>query len=93
MGIVGDDLFGQKKSLNGTDYEDDEEGAIVVPSGELLGMDFETIGLQGKYRSLAIPQLVFLPWYMAYRSPENQHCVSTLQSTWQSIMERYCTVL
>ena len=52
MGIVGDDLFGQKKSLNGTDYEDDEEGAIVVPSGELLGMDFETIGLQGKYREL-----------------------------------------
>lgn len=52
MGIVGDDLFGQKKSLNATDYEDDEEGAIVVPSGELLGMDFETIGLQGKYREL-----------------------------------------
>lgn len=52
MGIVGDDLFGQKKSLNGTDTEDDEEGAIVVPSGELLGMDFETIGLQGKYREL-----------------------------------------
>ena len=52
MGIVGDDLFAQKKSLNGTDYEDDEEGAIVVPSGELLGMDFETIGLQGKYREL-----------------------------------------
>ena len=52
MGIVGDDLFGQKKSLNGTDYEDDEEGAIIVPSGELLGMDFETIGLQGKYREL-----------------------------------------
>jgi hypothetical protein len=52
MGIVGDDLFGQKKSLDGTDYEDDEEGTIVVPSGELLGMDFETIGLQGKYREL-----------------------------------------
>jgi hypothetical protein len=52
MGIVGDDLFGQKKSLNGTDYEDDEEGAIVVPSGELLGMDFETIGLKGKYKEL-----------------------------------------
>ena len=52
MGIVGDDLFGQKKSLNGTDYEDDEEGAIVVPSGELLGMDFETIGLKGKNREL-----------------------------------------
>jgi hypothetical protein len=52
MGIVGDDLFGQKKSLNGTDYEDDEQGAIVVPSGELLGMDFETIGLKGKYKEL-----------------------------------------
>jgi hypothetical protein len=26
LGIVGDDLFGQKKSLNGTYYEDDEDG-------------------------------------------------------------------
>ena len=42
----------KRQSLNGTDTEDDEEGAIVVPSGELLGMDFETIGLQGKYREL-----------------------------------------
>ncbi len=50
LGIVGDDLFGQKKSLNGTD--DNEDETIVVPSAELLGMEFETIGLQGKYREL-----------------------------------------
>jgi hypothetical protein len=52
LGILGDNLFGQKKSLNGTNYEESEEDAIVVPSGELLGMEFETIGLQGKYREL-----------------------------------------
>jgi len=49
MGILGDDLFGQKKSLNGNE---DEEGALIVSSGELLKMDFQTIGLKGKYLEL-----------------------------------------
>lgn len=49
MGILGDDLFGQKKSLNG---REDEEGALIVSSGELLKMDFQTIGLKGKYLEL-----------------------------------------
>lgn len=49
MGILGDDLFGQKKSLNGSE---DEEGALIVSSGELLKMDFQTIGLKGKYLEL-----------------------------------------
>jgi hypothetical protein len=49
MGIVGDDLFGQKKSLNG--FEDEDSG-MIVSSGELLAMDFQTIGLQGKYKEL-----------------------------------------
>jgi hypothetical protein len=49
MGILGDDLFGQKKSLNGNE---DEEGALIVSSGELLKMDFQTIGLIGKYLEL-----------------------------------------
>lgn len=46
MGILGEDLFGQKKSLNGSD---DDEGTLIVSSGELLKMDFQTIGLKGKY--------------------------------------------
>ena len=49
LGILGEDLFSQKKSLNG--YDDDEQG-MIVSSGELLSMDFQTIGLQGKYRDL-----------------------------------------
>ena len=49
MGILGDDLFGQKKSLNGNE---DEESALIVSSGELLKMDFQTIGLKGKYLEL-----------------------------------------
>lgn len=49
MGIDGEDLFGQKNSLNGVD---DESGPTIVASGELLGMEFKTIGLQGKYRDL-----------------------------------------
>lgn len=49
MGILGDDLFGQKKSLNGSE---DEEGALIVSSDELLKMDFQTIGLKGKYLEL-----------------------------------------
>lgn len=49
MGILGDDLFGQKKSLNGSE---DEEGALIVSSGELLKMNFQTIGLKGKYLEL-----------------------------------------
>lgn len=52
MGIIGDDLFGQKKSLNGINDDEDEGSDIVVPSRELLSMDFETIGLKGKYREL-----------------------------------------
>jgi hypothetical protein len=53
MGIVGEDLFSQKKSLNGTDEEEDfGDETIVVPSGELLGMEFQTIGLKGKYKEL-----------------------------------------
>ena len=49
LGILGEDLFSQKKSLNG--YDDNEQG-MIVSSGELLSMDFQTIGLQGKYRDL-----------------------------------------
>jgi hypothetical protein len=49
MGLVG---YSEKKSpdLNGID----EEPATpeVIPSTELAGMEFETIGLQGKYREL-----------------------------------------
>jgi hypothetical protein len=52
MGIVGDDLFAQKKSLNGFDDEHDDENSIVVPSRELLQMEFETIGLKGRYKDL-----------------------------------------
>ena len=52
MGIVGDDLFAQKKSLDGIDDEHDDENSIVVPSRELLQMEFETIGLKGKYKDL-----------------------------------------
>jgi hypothetical protein len=47
MGILGEDLF-QKKSLNGHE----EDNGMIVSSGELLAMDFQTIGLQGKYRQL-----------------------------------------
>jgi hypothetical protein len=49
MGLLGDDLFGQKKSLNG---QEDEESALIVSSGELLKMDFQTIGMKGKYLEL-----------------------------------------
>lgn len=53
MEIVGEDLFSQKKSLNGTEEEEDfGDETIVVPSGELLGMEFQTIGLKGKYEEL-----------------------------------------
>ncbi|MBU6158712.1 MAG: AAA family ATPase [Bacteroidetes bacterium] len=52
MGIVGDDLFAQKKSLDGFDEDHDDENSIVVPSRELLQMEFETIGLKGKYKDL-----------------------------------------
>lgn len=47
IGILGEDLF-QKKSLNG--YDDDN--GMIVSSGELLAMDFQTIGLKGKYKEL-----------------------------------------
>jgi hypothetical protein len=49
LGIVNENLFDQKKSLSGTQ---DENGPLVVPSHELLSMDFETIGLQGKFYDL-----------------------------------------
>jgi hypothetical protein len=49
LGVLGEDLFSQKKSLNG--YDDDDQG-MIVSSGDLLSMDFQTIGLQGKYRDL-----------------------------------------
>ena len=52
MGIIGDDLFGQKKSLNGINDDEDEGSDIVVPSRELLSMDVETCGLKGNYREL-----------------------------------------
>jgi hypothetical protein len=47
MGIIGEELF-EKKSLNGTD----EEPAMIVGSSELLKMNFQTIGLKGKYKEL-----------------------------------------
>lgn len=47
-GILGEDLFSQKKSLDGLE----DESGIVVNSEDLLKMEFETIGLQGKYRQL-----------------------------------------
>ncbi len=49
LGVLGEDLFSQKRNLNG--YDDDDQG-MIVSSGELLSMDFQTIGLQGKYRDL-----------------------------------------
>lgn len=53
LGIVGEDLFSQKKSLNGTEEDEDfGDETIIVPSGELLGMEFQTIGLTGKYKEL-----------------------------------------
>jgi hypothetical protein len=48
MGLLGEDLFAEKKSLNGHD----EDNGMIVSSGELLAMDFQTIGLKGKYREL-----------------------------------------
>lgn len=48
MGLLGENLFGQKKSLNGHE----EDNGMIVRSGELLAMDFQTIGLKGKYREL-----------------------------------------
>ena len=47
MGILGENLF-QKKSLNGLD----DDNGMIVSSGELLAMDFQTIGLQGRYKEL-----------------------------------------
>ena len=47
MGIFGEDLF-QIKSLN----VHEEDNGMIVSSGELLAMDFQTIGLQGKYKQL-----------------------------------------
>ncbi len=47
MGILGENLF-QKKSLNGID----DDNGMIVSSGELLAMDFQTIGLQGRYKEL-----------------------------------------
>jgi deoxyadenosine/deoxycytidine kinase len=47
MGILGENLF-QKKSLNGFD----DDNGMIVSSGELLAMDFQTIGLQGRYKDL-----------------------------------------
>jgi deoxyadenosine/deoxycytidine kinase len=48
MGVLDENLFSQKKSLNG--YDDDN--GMIVSSGELLAMDFQTIGLQGRYKEL-----------------------------------------
>lgn len=48
MGILGENLFSQKKSLNGFD----DDNGMIVSSGELLAMDFQTIGLQGRYKEL-----------------------------------------
>ena len=46
LGILGEELFSQKK-LNGND---DVEKWMIVSSGELLSLEFQTIGIQGKYR-------------------------------------------
>ena len=48
MGVLSENLFDQKKNLSG--YDDDN--GMIVSSGELLAMDFQTIGLQGKYKEL-----------------------------------------
>ena len=48
MGVLSENLFDQKKSLSGYD----DENGMIVSSGELLAMDFQTIGLQGKYKEL-----------------------------------------
>jgi hypothetical protein len=47
MGIVGGELFPKNKGVSGM-----EDNGMIVNSGELLKMDFQTIGLQGKYREL-----------------------------------------
>jgi len=48
IGLMGENLFGQKKSLNGHE----EDNGMIVSSGELHAMDFQTSGQQGKYREL-----------------------------------------
>ncbi len=47
MGIVGGELFPKNNGVSGI-----EDNGMIVNSGELLKMDFQTIGLQGKYREL-----------------------------------------
>jgi hypothetical protein len=47
MGIVGGELFPKNKGVSGMD-----DNGMIVNSGEILKMDFQTIGLQGKYREL-----------------------------------------
>ncbi|MFM6994520.1 MAG: hypothetical protein ACKOWO_05310 [Sediminibacterium sp.] len=47
MGIVGGELFPKNKGVSGMD-----DNGMIVNSGELLKMNFQTIGLQGKYREL-----------------------------------------
>jgi hypothetical protein len=47
MGIVGGELFPKNNGVSGMD-----DNGMIVNSGELLKMDFQTIGLQGKYREL-----------------------------------------
>ncbi len=49
MGIAG---YSQKKSPNLNGVKDNYKTAEVIPSEELAGMEFETIGLQGKFREL-----------------------------------------
>jgi hypothetical protein len=49
MGLVG---YNQKKSTDLKGIEEKSENPEVIRSTELAGMQFETIGLQGKYREL-----------------------------------------
>jgi hypothetical protein len=49
MGLVG---YNQKKSPDLNGVEEESENPEVIRSSELAGMEFETIGLQGKYREL-----------------------------------------
>ena len=93
MGIIGDDLFGQKKSLNGINDDEYEGSDIVVPSRELLSMDFETIGLKGKYRELiGDPSVGFSA--MVYGLPKSGKSTLCLDFAKHlaSIMERCCIV-
>ncbi len=49
MGLIG---YSQKKSTALNGIEEESENPEIISSTDLVGMEFKTIGLQGKYREL-----------------------------------------